>query len=110
MHKDSPQEQKIHPEALPDYQEQYRILREMLPLGMFRLGPGPDYRLISANRKLALMLGYGSIHSLEGISARDLVIDPAGWQKIEADLAKEGSVIGRELQVIQKDGDRKSVV
>ena len=91
-------------DALIEYKEKYRILTEIMPLGAFRLGPGPDYRVLSANLMLARMLGYDSPDSIIGISARDIVYNPAHLQEIENDLSKDGSVIRREMQLKQKEG------
>jgi len=97
-------EQKMDRDALIEYKEKYRILTEIMPLGAFRLGPGPDYRVLSANLMLARMLGYDSPDSIIGISARDIVYNPAHLQEIENDLSKDGSVIRREMQLKQKEG------
>ena len=97
-------EQKMDRDALIEYKEKYRILTEIMPLGAFRLGPGPDYRVLSANLMLARMLGYDSPDSIIGISARDIVYNPAHLQEIENFLSKDGSVIRREMQLKQKEG------
>jgi PAS domain S-box-containing protein len=97
-------EEKHHQDTLREYQEKYRILTEMMPLGAFRLGPAPDYRVVSANRMFPQMLGFHSGEAIEGISVKDLMIDPAHWQQIETDLIRDGSVTQRELQLKQKEG------
>jgi len=91
-------------DTLLEYQEKYRILTEMMPLGAFRLGPAPDYRIVSANRMFPQMLGFDSGDTIEGIPVRDLMIDPAHWQQIETDLIREGTVTRRELHLKQKEG------
>jgi signal transduction histidine kinase len=50
------------------------------------------------------MLGFDSGDAIEGISVKDLLIDPAHWQQIETDLVRDGSVTQRELQLKQKEG------
>jgi PAS domain S-box-containing protein len=104
MQENTAREQKRDRDAFWEYKEKYRILTEMMPLGAFRLGPGPDYRVMSANLVLARMLGYDSTESIIGISARDIIYNPAHLQQIENDLVKNGSVIQRELQLKQKEG------
>jgi PAS domain S-box-containing protein len=104
MQENTAREQKRDRDAFWEYKEKYRILTEMMPLGAFRLGPGPDYRVMSANLMLARMLGYDSTESIIGISARDIIYNPAHLQQIENDLVKNGSVIQRELQLKQKEG------
>jgi PAS domain S-box-containing protein len=91
-------------DTLREYQEKYRILTEMMPLGAFRLGPAPDYRIVSANRLFPQMLGFDSGEAIEGIPVRDLMIDPAHWQQIETDLMRDGTISRRELQLKQKEG------
>src|SRR5512139_1426144 len=91
-------------DTLREYQEKYRLLTDIMPLGAFRLGPAPDYRIVSANRMFPRMLGFDSGDALEGIPVKDLLIDPAHWQQIETDLLRDGSVIQRELQLKQKEG------
>ena len=104
MEKKNAGEENNHQDTLREYQEKYRILNEMMPLGAFRLGPGPDYRVVSANRMFPQMLGFDSGDAIEGISVKDLMIDPAHWQQIETDLIRDGSVTQRELQLKQKEG------
>jgi PAS domain S-box-containing protein len=91
-------------EALAEYKEKYIILNELMPLGVFRFGPGPEYPILSANRMLSKMLGYDSEDSLIGISAREIITNPVQLQQIEEDLVSEGAVAGRELQLRQKEG------
>ena len=104
MEKNNAGEENNHQDTLREYQEKYRILTEMMPLGAFRLGPAPDYRVVSANRMFPQMLGFDSGDAIEGISVKDLMIDPAHWQQIETDLIRDGSVTQRELQLKQKEG------
>jgi PAS domain S-box-containing protein len=104
MNKKNTGEENNHRDTLREYQEKYRLLTEMIPLGTFRLGPSPDYRIVSANRMFPLMLGFDSGDTLEGIPVKDLMIDPGRWQQIETDLIRDGSVTRRELQLKQKEG------
>ena len=97
-------EQKKDHDALQGYEEKYCILTEMMPLGVFRVGPGPEYTVLSANRMLAQMLGYDSADSVIGISARDIMYNTAHWQQIESDLVSKGAINGYELQLRQKEG------
>jgi PAS domain S-box-containing protein len=97
-------EHKKEQEMLLEYKEKYLILTELMPLGVFRLGPGPEYPVLSANRMLYKMLGYEAEDSLIGISAREIITNPVHWQQIEGDLVSDGTSAGRELQLIQKGG------
>jgi PAS domain S-box-containing protein len=97
-------EEYSHQDVVREYQEKYRILNDLMPLGVFRLGPAPDYRVISANRMFPRMLGFDSGDGVEGVPIKDLMIDPSHWQQIENDLIREGSVTQCELQLKQKEG------
>jgi PAS domain S-box-containing protein len=97
-------EQKKDQESLLEYKEKYLILTDLMPLGVFRLGPGPAYPVLSANRMLNMMLGYDAEDSLIGISAREIITNPVHWQQIEDDLVNNGAIAGRELQLRQKGG------
>jgi PAS domain S-box-containing protein len=104
MDRESAGEENTRQDMLREYQEKYRILTDLMPLGAFRLGPAPDYRVISTNRMFPQMLGFDSGDVIEGIPVKDLMIDPAHWQQIESDLIRHGSVTQRELQLKQKEG------
>jgi PAS domain S-box-containing protein len=104
MDRESAGEENTRQDVLREYQEKYRILTDLMPLGAFRLGPAPDYRVISTNRMFPQMLGFDSGDVIEGIPVKDLMIDPAHWQQIESDLIRDGSVTQRELQLKQKEG------
>ena len=104
MDRESAGEENTRQDVLREYQEKYRILTDLMPLGAFRLGPAPDYRVISTNRLFPQMLGFDSGEVIEGIPVKDLMIDPAHWQQIESDLIRDGSVTQRELQLKQKEG------
>jgi len=104
MDKETAGEENTHHDTLREYQEKYRILTDLMPLGAFRLGPAPDYRVVSANRLFPRMLGFDPDDPLEGTPLRDLMIDPAHWQQIETDLFRDGLVTQRELQLKQKEG------
>jgi PAS domain S-box-containing protein len=104
MQVDSAGEQKKDHEAPLEYKEKYLILTDLMPLGVFRLGPGPEYPVLSANPMLYKMLGYDAEDSLIGISAREIITNPVHWQQIEDDLVSDGAIGGRELQFRQKEG------
>jgi PAS domain S-box-containing protein len=104
MDRESAGEENTRQDMLREYQEKYRILTDLMPLGAFRLGPAPNYRVISTNRMFPQMLGFDSGDVIVGIPVKDLMIDPAHWQQIESDLLRDGSVTQRELQLKQKEG------
>ncbi len=91
-------------DALQEIWERYHVLTDIIPLGAFRLGPGPEYAVHSANRMLARMLGYDSEDAVIGIPARNIMNNPAHWLEIEKDLVRNKTITGRELQLRQKEG------
>jgi PAS domain-containing protein len=82
-------EQKKDQEALLEYKEKYLILTDLMPLGVFRLGPGPEFPVLSANPMLYKMLGYDAEDSLIGISAREIITNPVHWQQIDDDWVSD---------------------
>ncbi len=102
--RDTAGEQKKDQDALAEYKEKYLILTELMPLGVFRFGPSPEYPVLSANRTLCTMLGYDPEDSLIGISARKIITNPDHWQQIEETLVSDGTIAGAELQLRQKEG------
>jgi PAS domain S-box-containing protein len=96
--------QKSNPDVLQGYKDSYHALTELMPLGAFRLGPGPEYAVLFANQALARMLGYESADAIVGISARDIINNPVHWQQIEKDLVNNKTVSRRELQLRHKEG------
>ncbi|MFY9799688.1 MAG: PAS domain-containing protein [Methanoregula sp.] len=84
--------QKSNPDVLQGYKESIHTLTELMPLGVFRLGPGPGYTVLFANQMLARMLGYESADAIVGISARDIINNPVHWQEIEKDLVSNKTV------------------
>jgi signal transduction histidine kinase len=50
------------------------------------------------------MLGYDPEHTIRGVAVRDLMVNPAGWQQVDDELTKNGSITGHELQLKQKEG------
>ena len=70
MDRENTGEENNHQDTLREYQEKYRILTDLMPLGAFRLGPAPDYRVVSANRMFPQMLGFDSEDVIVGNSVK----------------------------------------
>lgn len=103
-------DKKTEQNAILEYKEKYRILTEIMPLGAVCLGPAPEYPVVFANLTFARMFGYDSEEAVIGISAQDIILNPAHWQLVETDLASNDAVFQRELQLRQKDGGGICVV
>ena len=95
----------LAPDPLQDYRLRFLALAEHTSLGQFQLSlAGGDYRVISVNRVLDSLLGYGSPADLSGVPARDLVALPGDLTLIEEEIRNTGAVAGREIRLRQKDG------
>ena len=93
----TPGKTKYSQKAFLELEEKYNHLVETITIGIFSLGPAPDYPLVSANRMLVLMLGYDHTDQLIGRPVRDLLITPEDWDVVEADLVTCGQVTNREV-------------
>lgn len=90
--------------VLRDYEMRYRVMAESTTLGMFRLTPGPESRIISTNQVMARMLGYDQPEDLTGKTLDDVVSIPAVIEDLAAGIHKGGSFTGREVLLKQRDG------
>jgi PAS domain S-box-containing protein len=90
--------------VLRDYEMRYRIMAESTTLGMFRLTPGPESRIISTNPVMARMLGYDRPEDLTGKTLDDMVIVPAVIEDLADGIRNGGSFAGREVLLKQRDG------
>jgi PAS domain S-box-containing protein len=99
-----PDQRKDIDTVLQDYEMRYRIMAESTTLGMFRLTPGPESRIISTNQVMARMLGYDRPEDLAGKTLDDMVIVPAIIDDLAAGIRKGGSFTGREVLLKQRDG------
>lgn len=90
--------------VLRDYEMRYRVMAESTTLGMFRLTPGPESRIISTNQVMARMLGYDQPEDLTGKTLDDVVSIPAVIEDLAAGIRNGGSFTGREVLLKQRDG------
>ena len=96
-------QKKIADDILRDYELRYRIMSENITLGMFRLIPDPESRVLSTNRIMARMLGYDSPEDLNGKSLHDLVIVPRHLEDLASGI-RDGAFNGREILLKRRDG------
>ena len=99
-----PDQKKDIDTVLQDYEMRYRIMAESTTLGMFRLTPAPESRIISTNQVMARMLGYNRPEDLTGKTLDDMVIVPAVIEDLAAGIRDGGSFTGREVLLKQRDG------
>jgi PAS domain S-box-containing protein len=82
----------------------YHNLLETITIGVFSLGPAPDFPLMSANRKLLQMLGYDCADQLTGRSMRDLFSHLHDWDRFYGNLVTHGEVSGTEVLLKHRNG------
>lgn len=80
------------------------MMAEKVTLGMFRLTPAPESRILSTNHVMARMLGYGSPEELAGKSLGELMADPAGIAILTTGIRNDGSFARQEILLRRKDG------
>lgn len=88
---------------LQDYEHRFRLMEEHLSLGIIQIRPGPEGRILSANRNMARMLGYDRPADLVGRSPRDFMIQPADFEAFTSTLHQDGNVTGMEMHLKRKD-------
>lgn len=99
----SDQDERVS-EILHNYELRFRTMAENITMGMFRVTPGEDSRVISVNSVMAQMLGYNSPGELYGKPTRDFFVQSGTIDTIAGVLVLEGSVSGRETLLKRKDG------
>lgn len=99
-----PDQKKDIDTVLQDYEMRYRIMAESTTLGMFRLTPAPESRIVSTNHVMARMLGYNRPEDLTGKTLGDMVIVPEVIEDLAAGIRDGGSFTGREVLLKQRDG------
>jgi diguanylate cyclase (GGDEF)-like protein/PAS domain S-box-containing protein len=103
-------ERKRAEESLQQAEEKYRGIFEDSVIGIFQATP--DRRLVSINRTLAQMHGYGSSEEMmEDVSRRgpQLFVDPSRMTEMTQIVAEGGTVRGTELEIYRRDGTTKWV-
>lgn len=94
-------------------EEELRESREILhsfignlPVGLYRITPGPRGGYIMANPYIARLHGFETLDKLLAPPAADLYEDPSERLAFSDELVRAGSVFGRELHLKRKNGER----
>ncbi len=82
----------------------YRTLVENIPIGIYRVTPGPAGRFRMANPAYLKMFGYDSFAELSQVNVSDVYFDPAERKVFSDRLIEQGSVSGFEQHLKKKDG------
>jgi PAS domain S-box-containing protein len=100
-------EQRRVEEALRESEERYRQIVDHAVEGIFQTTP--DGRLLSANPAFVSMYGYESprqmVEEVTDITTQ-LYDDPAHREEITQQLARDGSVTGKEVRFRRRDGSK----
>lgn len=92
-------------EQLSDQHLQLDNLMQNLPLGIFRINPGPPARFVMVNLVLARMFGYDTLEEFRQIIPDSLMEDPGSAKKIIDGIRDTGSLSGYEIRLKTKNGD-----
>jgi len=89
---------------LEDSEKKYRRLFESAMVGMYRTRL-EDGKFLAANRSLAKMMGYDSVHTfMEDYVTSEHYADPNRREQLIKQLEKEGKVDDFEIEMIRTDG------
>ena len=77
---------------------------EELPIGVMRVHPDPEARILMANRAAAQMFGYASVEELLQVPGGELMENPSVRAALMEELAAGGGVLGKEVRLKRRDG------
>ncbi len=91
-------------EALRKSEAEHRTLVENLPIGLYRNTADISGRFLMANPALASILGYEHVEDLLQASVSDHYAAPEEREAFARELAQAGSVVGKEMCLLRRDG------
>ncbi len=89
---------------LRESEEKYRDLFELAPIGVYQTTL--DGRIITANIRLAKILGYDSVEDLMQHNIIEFYADQKQREKLIREFEPEGSTAGIEMEWLKKDGSK----
>lgn len=89
---------------LRESREQYRNLVGNIPVGLYRIAPGPEGKFSMANAAMARMFGYDSVELFMKCHAVDLYENDADRKALMTKLMKNGEIAAQELKLRKRDG------
>lgn len=92
--------------ALRESQERFSALIENLPVGVYRLTPGPDGKFIAANVAMARIFGYASVDEFLTCDPRKLYANQDERKALSRELLENGRVRDFHVQLYRKDGSK----
>ncbi len=97
-------ERKQAEEALRESEERYRTFVENVPVGVYRVSPGPRGKHLLANSFYLRMFGYASLEDVRKRDVADLYVNPAERKAFSDRLLAAGHVDRVELHLKRADG------
>ena len=91
-------------EALRKSEAEHRTLVENLPIGLYRNTADIAGRFLMANPALASILGYENVEDLLQASVSEHYAVPGERASFARELAEAGSVVGKEVCLLKRDG------
>jgi len=94
---------RLH-QAVQASEQRYRSLVENIPIGVYRVTPGPRGEIIMANPTLLKMFGYASLEEMQQHAVAEFYINPSERKDFSDRVLREGSVTNLEQHLKRKDG------
>jgi PAS domain S-box-containing protein len=85
--------------------ERYEGMVENVPVGIYRVTPGPVGTHIFGNQKLVELFGASSFEELSEYAARDLYVNPEERSEFSDRLLEAGELTNEELKLQTIDGE-----
>jgi PAS domain S-box-containing protein len=85
--------------------ERYERVVENVPVGVYRITPTTDGRLLFGNRALADILGASSVEELSEYTTRDFYVDPEERDELVSQLYSDGAITNEEVRMETVDGE-----
>jgi len=91
-------------EALRGSEERHRTLVENIPIGICRMTPGPDGRVLMANPSILRMLGFPDEAAIQKVSIRNIYLRPRESETFSSRLLARKKLNWEEVQFKRADG------
>jgi PAS domain S-box-containing protein len=85
--------------------ERYERVVENVPVGVYRMTPTTDGRLLFGNQALADILGASSVEELSEYTARDFYVDPEEQDELVSQLRSDGAITNEDVRMETVDGE-----
>ncbi len=90
--------------AVQESEQRYRSLVENIPIGVYRVTPGPQGEILMANPALLKMFGYASLEEMQTKPVAEFYMNPSERKDFSDRVLREGAVTSLEQHLKRKDG------